>query len=195
MRQNFELRADARQQLKGNWGMPILACFLYGIIMGVCGSIPFGAIIIGGPMLLGLTRYFVMFKRGANPQIENLFDGFRLFGKSLLLQLVTGIFIFLWSLLLIVPGIIAALNYSQAFFIMNENPEIDFMDAIRQSKQMMFGYKGKLFLLYLSFIGWSILCIFTLGIGFLWLAPYVQLTLTNFYEDLRSNYQQPSVNI
>jgi uncharacterized membrane protein len=193
MRQNYEMRAAARQQLKGRWGMPILACFLFWVIMSVVSGIPFGGIVVGGPLMLGLVRYIVMFKRDEDPQLENLFDGFKLFSKAFLLQLLITIFTFLWALLFIIPGIIASISYSQAYFILNDNPDMDYMEAIRQSKQMMIGYKGRYFMLCLSFIGWGILCLFTFGIGFLWLGPYVQLTLTHFYEDLKNSRQaQPA---
>ena len=192
VKSNGELRFLARQQLKGNWGMPILVCLVYSIIMGAPNAIPVlgsaAVILISGAMTLGLTRYFIMFKRNESPIIETLFDGFKLFIPSLVLWLLFSIFTFLWSLLLIVPGIIAALAYSQAFYILNDNPQIQAMDALRQSKQMMQGYKGKFFLLGLSFIGWSLLACLTLGIGFLWLVPYIQLSMANFYEDLKSSY-------
>ncbi len=87
-----------------------------------------------------------------------------------------------------IPGIVAALSYSQAFYILAENPGIGALEAIRISKRMMYGYKGKLFLLYLSFIGWAILSALTLGIGYLWLIPYVSTTLANFYEEVKRNY-------
>jgi len=73
-----------------------------------------------------------------------------------------------------------------AFYILNDNPGMSAMAALNQSKEMMEGHKGKLFLLGLSFIGWWILCILTLGIGFLWLTPYVELTMANFYEELKA---------
>lgn len=187
---NGELRFIARQQLKGNWGVPILICLLFSVIVGAPNIIPFiggiATLIITGPMMLGQARYFIGLRRGFNPQLEVLFDGFKLFTPALVLQLLMGLFIFLWSLLLIVPGIIAALNYSQAFYILNDNPNIRPMDALRQSKEMMNGYKGRLFMLYLSFIGWAFLCALTLGIGFLWLNPYIQLSAANFYDELRS---------
>ena len=74
-----------------------------------------------------------------------------------------------------------------AFFILHDNPDIGASEAIDRSKKMMNGYKGKLFGLCLSFLGWGILCCFTLGIGFLWLFPYMSLSVTNFYEDLKKN--------
>jgi uncharacterized membrane protein len=74
-----------------------------------------------------------------------------------------------------------------AFYILRDNPDIGAAEAITKSRQMMAGYKGKLFGLYLSFIGWMLLCFLSLGIGFLWLYPYISLSVANFYEDLKRN--------
>ena len=91
----------------------------------------------------------------------------------------------LWSLLLIIPGIVAAYRYSMAFYILNDNPEMSAKAALDESKRMMAGYKGKLFCLQLSFIGWGFLCLFTLGIGYLWLTPYIQTSMAYFYQNLK----------
>ena len=95
------------------------------------------------------------------------------------------VFIFLWSLLFVIPGIIKALAYSMHPYIIADNPTIDAMEALRQSEEMMRGNKTRLLALYLSFIGWFILSAFTFGIGFFFLMPYVQTSVTNFYVDLR----------
>jgi uncharacterized membrane protein len=90
------------------------------------------------------------------------------------------------SFTLIVPGIIAAFRYSMAFYILKDHPEISPMEAIRRSKEMMVGQKWRYFVLNLSFIGWALLCILTLGIGFLWMHPYISVTNSHFYDELRN---------
>lgn len=105
--------------------------------------------------------------------------------------LLRSLFTFLWTLLLVVPGIIKAISYSQTLFIAIDNPEISANDAIDKSKEMMNGYKWKYFLLALSFIGWIILGIFTLGIGFLWIIPYISIANAKFYEDLKNQTTAP----
>ena len=86
-------------------------------------------------------------------------------------SIVVSIFVFLWTLLLIIPGIIKSISYSQTFFVLKDHPEYSITEAITESKKIMQGYKWKYFLLNLSFIGWGILSLFTLGIGLLWLNP------------------------
>lgn len=190
---NDELRAKAREQLRGNWGKAVLVCFLYCLIAVVLSSIPYvgelALMAITGALMLGLSQFFVHLPRGEPAEASELFSRFSQWIPAFLLYLVTSLFVLLWSLLLIVPGIIAALRYSQVYFIMNDQPGIGFMDAIRQSSEMMQGQKGKLFMLYLSFIGWLLLCIVTLGIGLLWLYPYMMATFANFYEDLKQAFR------
>jgi len=108
--------------------------------------------------------------------------------KSIGLSVLVGLYTFLWSLLLIIPGIIAAYSYSMAPFILIDNPDIGVSEAIRRSKEIMRGHKFDYFALQLSFIGWAILACLTFGIGFLWLIPYIQLTSIEFYRYIRDEY-------
>lgn len=198
MASNSEIRAIARANLKGFWGISILVCFLYSVILSVLGYIPIaGAIatfLISGAFMYGLYAFFLQQARGQQPELGVMFSGFQKFGATLVLYLLMMIFVLLWSLLLIIPGIIAALSYSMAFFLLLDNPNLKAMDALRQSKEMMKGYKGKLFMLYLSFLGWILLGIITFGIGFLWIMPYMQAALTAFYEQLRTSSSFNTVN-
>ncbi len=98
-----------------------------------------------------------------------------------------SLYTFLWSLLLIVPGIIAALGYSMTFFILSENPRIGAQDALTASKNMMMGHKGELFGLFISFIGWWLLCLVTFGIALIYVLPYFDCALTVFYQNLKQN--------
>jgi uncharacterized membrane protein len=187
MRTNSELRAAARAQLKGGWLAAVGVVLVYALIISVASApLGIGAIILGGPLTIGYLGYFSRKVRGEEAVFGNLFDGFNdSFGKSFLLYLFGGIFIFLWSLLFIVPGFIKALSYSMSFFILRDNPDMKALDAISASRKMMNGHKWRLFCLYLGFIGWALLCSLSLGIGWLWLCPYVTLSMANFYEDLK----------
>lgn len=190
---NAEIRAMARNSLRGAWGMAVLVTLLYTVIGAAVGNIPIvgviAGIILSGPLMYGIYAYFLRTYRGERPELPVMFSGFQHFGSTLVLYIISSILIFLWSLLLIIPGIIAALRYSMAYFILHDNPGMSGLDAIRASTQMMRGYKGKLFLLYLSFIGWALLCVLTLGIGFLWLMPYMNTSLAAFYDQLKSRQQ------
>ena len=99
------------------------------------------------------------------------------------------VFIFLWSLLLLIPGIVKMFSYAMTPFILEENPELSANDAIDRSRAMMKGHKFDLFWLLLSFLGWFLLSMLTLGIGLLWLMPYVQTSIAAFYEDVKADYE------
>lgn len=142
-------------------------------------------LILGGPMTLGLVTYLLHLFRADNSKIEDVFSGFSSFGKTFVLNLLIEIFTFLWLLLLIVPGIIAIIRYSMSFYIMHDNPELSAVEALDKSKEMMDGEKMRLFTLWLSFLGWFILGLISIGIGFIWITPYYNAAVTAFYEDLK----------
>lgn len=185
---NADLMAKARAVLQGNWGIAIAICVLYNVVMVVAQLIPAAGavmpILIGGPMMIGQSICFLTLARGQRPDVAMLFSGFQQFGKAVGVHLTMSLFILLWMLLLIVPGIIAAYSYSQAFYIIADDPSCGVMEAIRRSKQMMQGRKWKFCCLSFRFIGWSLLCMLTLGIGFLWLMPYMYTSLAEFYNDV-----------
>jgi Predicted integral membrane protein len=179
------IKGMARTQLKGNLGIMLLILILYAVILGASGPTAIGPLLLTGPLSLGLAGSFLMLARGQKPGVNNLFDGFRTFLGPFVASLLTAIFVVLWSLLLIVPGIIAALRYSQVYYILRDNPELDGLAAIDRSKEMMRGHKGEYFVLLLSFFWWYCLCILTLGIACLYVWPYTSLTLANYYEELK----------
>lgn len=194
MKENETLMTEARESLKGKWDQAVLAYLIYFLITGagtIVPSHPFilslASLILGGPMAYGMVVFSLTISRNGTPKLSRIFEGFDQFGRTLSAYLLMMVFVLLWSLLLVVPGIIAAISYSQTFFILAENDSIGVDDAIEKSKQMMYGYKWKYFGLCLRFFGWGLLCILTLGIGFLWLAPYMQVSFAKFYDDLKLN--------
>jgi len=155
--------------------LPILA------IMAVWMVLSF---IIGPVIALGERTFFMSLCRGEPVKFSQLFSKMSIFIKAWCLNFMIALFIILWSLLFVIPGIIAMYRYFMAKYIMAEDENVGVMEAIRKSKEMMKGYKGKLFVLQLSFIGWALLCILTLGIGYFWLVPYIRSTETAFYLEL-----------
>lgn len=147
------------------------------------------AIFLTGPIVFGYINAMLDFVRGNKENtVGNMFNiafswkYWRVVGTKLLVAIYT----FLWSWLLIVPGIIKTYAYSMTFYISRDCPDIPIDDCIYLSRKMMNGNKMKLFLLDLSFIGWVLLCILSCGIGFLWLEPYKQAARSHFYEDLKA---------
>lgn len=141
--------------------------------------------ILGGTVRLGYATYLLkQYDRRENSGVSELFGQFNRFGDGFCLSFLTGLYTFLWTLLFIIPGIIAALRYSMAPFIMAENPGMTASQAIDASKDLMEGHKAELFFLNLSFIGWELLNILTLGIGSFWLNPYMNAANAAFYRHI-----------
>jgi uncharacterized membrane protein len=174
----------SRETLDGRWGLAIGAFLINALITG--GS-TFLSLILSGPMSAGMAKFNLKYARNEKPELVDIFSGFNNFLNTFVAFLLMIVFVILWSLLLIVPGIIAAISYSQTFYILADNPNIDGAEALEKSKRMMYGYKAKYFRLCLRFIPWALLCILTLGIGFLWLVPWANVTFAMFYEDIKDN--------
>lgn len=134
----------------------------------------------------GYAVYIMGIRRGEKMPYSSLFDGFAFAGKAILLELVTGIFVVLWSLLFVIPGIIAAYRYSFALYNLVEDPDIGVMEAIRLSKQQTKGYKWDLFVTSLSFIGWAILSALTLGILSIYVTPYINQTFVGYFQAIKA---------
>ena len=135
---------------------------------------------------LGFEIFLLNTLRGTAPMLANLLDGFGYWWKVLLIDLVCGVLILLWSLLLIVPGIIAAYRYSMAHYVLITNPDLGVMDCIRESKRLTQGWKGALFVMDLSYLGWAVLCAIPV-LGWLlsiWVTPYRALTFLQAYEQI-----------
>lgn len=195
--ENTVLMGQAKDALKGKWGLAIGTLVIFIIITCSIGGIPkvggLVSLIIGGPFALGLAIFSLSLARNKDAKVEQLFEGFNNFVPALSTYLLMILFIVLWALLLIVPGIIAGLSYSMSFYILAENPSMAAMDVLRKSKAMMNGYKLKLFYLCLRFLGLGLLCILTLGIGFFWLIPYVHVCFAKFYDDINNSIQSEIV--
>ena len=121
-------------------------------------------LLVTGAFTLGITLFFLALFRRQRVSVSDIFLGFERFGKALGLMLFQGLFIFLWTMLFVVPGIIAAIRYSQAFFVLADNPDKGIRECMDESKRMMKGNKAKYFCLSLSFIGWALLASIPVGI-------------------------------
>jgi uncharacterized membrane protein len=137
------------------------------------------------PLSWGFVIVFLDFIRGGELSSGNLFAGYKDCLRIGIAYLLNFLAIFVGSIFLIVPGIIFGMMFAQTPYILRDNESISAIDAMKQSARMMSGHKMDLFLLYLSFIGWVILAFLTLGIGFLFLAPYLNTTVAHYYEDLK----------
>lgn len=188
MIRNSEIKNIALDHLRGNWGGPILATFVFTILSTLTRSLLL-SIFIGGPIAYGLKLAFLAFVRDEkNDMLSRMFRGFDDYGRALGLSFMVKLYTFLWTLLFIIPGIVKSYSYAMTFYISEDHKDYNVDQCIEASRAMMDGYKWKLFLLHLGFIGWALLAlVFTFGIGFLWLKPYIRASEAVFYEELKNN--------
>lgn len=217
MKTNQDYKNAALAALKGNWAPAIVATIIYfavTIIVSLLSEIYDPETSSGAVAGLTLLGWLLLSIFGTMPlgvgycnslNLLLLEDNNQVTGNMLKIgygnilrnvggMLLVGVFTFLWTLLLIIPGIIKSLAYSMTPFILKDYPELSANQAINLSMKMMEGRKFDLFYLYLSFIGWGILALFTLGIGYLWLMPYIYTSLASFYQNVKNEYITNSIN-
>lgn len=144
------------------------------------------------PLNIGVAQNVLAWSRGENVnKWKVLFGGFnsaKIFFKQVGVVVLNTILCALWAILLVVPGIIKGLAYSMYPYVLRDEPDLSVWQTLKKSEAIMKGYKGKLFLMYLSFVGWFILGAFTFGILYIWLTPYVMTSTVKFYDDVRRAY-------
>lgn len=180
-----ELKTCARTGPKGNYWTFAGAVVLWGILSWGVNFVPVAGS-IAALLFTCIQQYGIanMALRGADHRqlaVGDAFIGFNQFGRAFGCGFLTTLFVLLWSLLLIIPGIIKAFSYMLTPYIVLENPQMPVMAAIDESRRLMDGNKWRAFLLGLSFIGWWLLGILTLGLLYLWLHPYQSITFAAFY--------------
>jgi uncharacterized membrane protein len=198
-----ELKSLTRDQLKGRWWEAIsfhLAYFAIIIIItfGIGFAVAFSpdpyydyialvfnivGFIISPVLAVGFCCFYLNFIKHEN-KISDMMLGFRKFVKSFVAYFLTTIAFSVGLILLIIPGIITGLMFSQVFYIVAENDNMSAIEAMKESARIMKGNKLKYIMLNLSFIGWSLLGAITFGIGLIWIIPYYNITLANFYKDI-----------
>ena len=212
-------RDAAWAQLKGNWGHAVLFTLVFFLINTALGTfgviselISEGVIsevvdslwlylwlnlldcllyiFVACPLLYGVSVSFLEYVRTNDLNIGRMFDAFKAnYGRAIGVSLSVGVMCLLGLIVLIVPGVIFAIASSMSLYIIKDNPELGVIDVIKRSIQMMKGHKMEYFCLSLSFIGWIILGILTLGIGFMWICPYIITADAHFYEYVKEDYE------
>lgn len=187
---NKVITSGARRDLAGKWNFFIKLTLLYlalTVLFGIFSGGSIAGLLIDGPVLLGIAFLYLRFIRQEKYELDDLFEGFKYFGTACITYLLMVLFIFLWGLLLIIPGIIAALSYSQTFFLLADNPSLRPLEALKKSKEMMMGYKWQYLRFLFRFIPWLLLATIPFCIGLLWFIPYFITAQAHFYEKLKAN--------
>ena len=222
-----EIRARARENLRGNWGISVAAAFvaaIFGALVatstdvlqvverisehlpprvaallaaaaGTLSVFSLMRLILGGVVQLGYCKFLLAQHDGRNPQLKDLFSQFDRFSIGFLQSFLRSLYCILWGLLLIIPGIVKGFGYAMTPFILSDHPELTAKQAIRRSEEMMRGHKGELFTLGLTFIGWDLLSFLTLGIGSLWVNPYMNAAFAAFYRELTTQQRSAYIEL
>ncbi|MCL2371360.1 DUF975 family protein [Candidatus Saccharibacteria bacterium] len=185
-----ELKTRAKEVIKGNVFSFFLIIFLPMLVFAITGATGWGSlvsVVLGGAVSYAMAVIFLKgIRKGGAPKIEDLLLGFKdnNFGRTLEAYIRYIVFIFLWTLLFIVPGFIKMLSYSQMFYILADNKGMSAGEAQKKSMEMMNGHKMDLFVLYLSFIPWLLFVMITFGFGIIYVGPYMELTLAAFHDKI-----------
>ena len=194
-----ELKNEALATLRGKWTQPVLAALIVMLVSAFTQGgnqtksavfVTLGflvALLVACNLQFGFEVAMLRFRRGREDSVnEMLAAGFKEdYGRVLGISLLRAVFICLWALLLIVPGIIKAYAYSMTAYIAEDNPELGPKECLDQSQAMMQDHKMELFILDLSYIGWILLGFVSFGIGFLWISPWMEMAHIRFYEELK----------
>ena len=160
--------------IAGSFGLIMIAAIFMAILYFVLGSFTG----------VGYAKFNLNLVDRKTAAFENLFEYFSYWKTTAIARLLRSIYVLLWSLLFVIPGIVASLSYAMTDYILAENPELTSTEAIEQSKSMMYGNCFRFFCLQFSFIGWDILATLAFGIGHLWLTPYKQAAYAAFYREV-----------
>ena len=180
MPDRLDMKMAAKEQIKGNIGILAVLMIISALITGTgIGSI------FSPALFSGMCLVYIGLTSGYKPTIMDLFKRINIFGRAFWLAFLTSLFTILWSLLFIVPGIIKGISYSMGLYILAENPDWTARECIKESKRIMKGNIGKFFVLALSFIPWYLLCSVTFGIAIIYVYPYVNATIANFYNSIK----------
>lgn len=171
----------------GGWVPELNAFIVGGAIYMIVLALAMAAVlfVLGSVISLGYSRFNLeLVDRQNEAQIGTLFGYFPHWKKAAIAKLLQSVYVVLWSLLFVIPGIMASYSYAMTPYILAENPEMSPREAIARSKEMMYGNRWRLFCLHFSFIGWAFLSMLTFGIGNLWLTPYQQASVAAFYREV-----------
>ena len=177
---------DVEQLIQNLIPQPFRGVLVGGVLAVLAIGLVFAAVyyVIGSVVGVGYAQFNLDLHDQNNPAIGTMFSRFSMWKTTAVTRLLRDVYVLLWSLLLIIPGIVASYSYSMAEFILAENPGLKPKEALARSKELMHGNKWRLYCLHLSFIGWALLSLLTLGIGVLWLVPYQQASVAAFYRDI-----------
>ena len=191
MRSNLDLLSRAWDALGNQWLLAMAICVLNGILTSVLSSVGFGlgSLLLGGALAFGMSRVMVLIYRGHVPSVDMYFDGFRHFLPTLIASLLLAVLVLMGTVLLVIPGIVAAIGLSQTFYVLQDHPEMGAEAALKESWRLTWinGHMWKV--LFMGFLSFFVLLggALAFGVGLFIAYPLVSVMLAGLYEELRLN--------
>lgn len=179
-----ELKAKAKAQIKAPFWNLVVIILLTTLLCGI----PYASLVIVPALSLSMCMIYLKVVREGQVEIGDLFSGFHKLGRAWWMNFLIGLFTSLWSMLLVIPGIVKGYSYSMAYYVLADNPELTARQAIKESMRIMEGHKMELFVIHLSFLGWQLLSLVTFGLSTFYVTPYMSATVANFYENIKGGY-------
>lgn len=198
MKDSKSFRDAAWAQLSSNkWGAAVIFTLMYIVFATIVASVEavlwnlsIITTLLVAPVAYSYNVAFLEDKRsGKGFDVTLLFDGYKDYSRVVFTYILVNIYVFLWSLLFVIPGIVKSISYSQTLYILKDNPELSYDSAINRSMAMMAGHKWDYFCLMLSFIGWFLLVLITCGLASFFVMPYVQAATAHFYDAVKEEYE------
>ena len=189
----FKLAGQQIYTTAGGWHPGLTGLLIGGATYIILITLILAAVyfVLGSVIEVGYARFnLTLVDREKEPELNTVFSCFAFWKTTALTKLLQSVYVFLWSLLLIIPGILAGYSYALTPYILAEHPEMPASEVLARSKEMMYGNRWRLFCLQISFIGWALLSSLTMGIGNLWLRPYRQAATAAFYREISGTARQ-----
>jgi uncharacterized membrane protein len=209
--------SQSRRDLSGQWGLAIGTTLAYGLIVGILGFIDssfsgaltaiwieqlteldvqagFLQVFWTGAFSLGYAAFMLNLVRRGNPDFEQIFSGFQRWGRATWTLVVYFVRVLLWLLLLIIPGIVKMIAYSQMWYVLNDEPELTAGQALKRSEELMRGHKIDYLMFGLLLVLLVLASVLTLFIGLIWIAPWVAAAQARFYEEIREEWEFKNPN-
>lgn len=188
MKSRAEIKAIAKERFRSQYGVTVGAGFLIMLLTGCVGWTFVGTLLLVPPLTVGLVWFSIKVYKGQQADISDAFTGFSDFGRNVAGMLWMWLFTFLWTLLFVIPGIVKGIAYFMTPYILADTKNVSATDALKLSMRMTQGYKGEIFVMILSFLGWAILSGLTGGLLWIfYIGPYWNTSFAGLYQELKAN--------
>ncbi len=190
-----DFRRVANEKVNAQMTNSIIIYLVFLVISSFALGTVVGEFVLMGPLTLGLVKFAKAISKGEKVEVDVLFKGIDNFVSAMIVWILKTVFTFLWALLFLIPGLVKHYAYSMSMYLLEEEPQLDPLEALKRSQALMQGHKWRLFCLEVSYIGWFILSALTFGVLLLWVMPKYEVAHYEFFKDLKDQRHVEVVDI